>query len=244
VRKILLAALILFSGLAYANPPGTFQPLLLLGGTSPPTITLTDTNAALAAANPMSFTGKSFGSTCNNRIISVGTVSENNTGSATVTAVTIGGVSATQIATQDVAQDHAAIWAALVPTGTTGTIAVSFSGTNGLAGIFVYRICDASITPTQTATGSNGNPTSSLTLNVAANGVAMSVVNMRVNSATTYSWTGLAKDADLTADPNDIYAGAASKTFTTTQTGLSISSTGSQSGSRPSVMVGASFPPQ
>jgi len=29
MRKILLATLILFSGLAFANPPGTFQPLLL-----------------------------------------------------------------------------------------------------------------------------------------------------------------------------------------------------------------------
>lgn len=79
-----------------------------------------------ANATTRTLTGVSFGAAAADRYIFLAFGTYNN-GSAWNSSVTIGGVSATLIAKQrnGTANGNSEIWAALVPTGTTGTIVIT-----------------------------------------------------------------------------------------------------------------------
>lgn len=190
----------------------------------------------------VTYTGVSLGASCNSKVVLVGVVWVDFTGSPnSISSMTVDGISATQVVNYNVSPEHAAFWIASGVTNTSGTIALTFNSGQGNSGIFVYRLCDAQTTATQTNTSSSGNPASSLTLNIAAGGVAASIAIIRVTSA-TFTWGGLTKDADQTTIVGTHYSGAASGAFATVQTGLTITATASTSGIRNVVMAAASFP--
>jgi hypothetical protein len=125
-------------------------------------------------ANPQAFTGVGIGTAASNRFVVV-CVAES--GNGPITAVTIGGISATKAVATNAAQDMS-IWYANVTTGTTATIDLTSTTTfPPEIGIAVATITTATPTPNTTATEAwafNSDPqvtTSALT--ISSNGVGV-----------------------------------------------------------------------
>lgn len=101
-----------------------------------------------------SHTSLSFGAAAANRHIIV-CVSYEHADNRTISSMTVGGVySATRAAqsTASAAQANCEIWIAAVPTGTSGTVAVTFSGSTSRSAVSLYRAIGlSSATPTATA---------------------------------------------------------------------------------------------
>ena len=173
------------------------------------------------ALTTYTFSSQAFGTASATRSIIVG-VSSAIAGSATISSATIGGVSAT--ISKQFAQGTravAGIIIASVPTGTTGTVAITFNTAMLRCAIGVWAAYDlSSITATATAQ-SSANP-EDLSLNVSANGIAVGVSYNNVISAGSASWTGFTERFDFGVQ--GLYTGA-DYTATTAQTPLAVTLT-------------------
>ena len=100
----------------------------------PATIVFTDDSNVSSGTSSYTFTSQSFGAADASRIIVVGVGSEYIPSPAFggTASVTIGGVTATEIAsTQQVdsaSGSQGSMWYAAVPTGTTGSVAITLDG--------------------------------------------------------------------------------------------------------------------
>lgn len=156
---------------------------------------------------------------------------------ATVSAVTVGGVSATQVVTATNSDNAVSLWIAAVPTGTTGDVVVTLSTGVLRCAIQVYRLTGiASPVPYHTVTGS-GTGTASGALNIPAGGVAIGCA-VQGTTTTAATWAGLTEDYD--AQVEVITASSASGTFASPQTGLTVSCT---FGGGAAAIVAASWSP-
>jgi hypothetical protein len=140
------------------------------------------------------FAGVSFGVAAANRYIVV-SVLRFNGGGGTITAVTIGGVSAAEVVTVADATMSAGIWIALVPTGVTGTVALADSvAGSGDYGIMVYAMyAPHSATPNATGTSVANPPTVTLT----EPGSGVTIACAAVLAGATPTWTGATLDATV-----------------------------------------------
>jgi hypothetical protein len=138
-----------------------------------------------------SFSSLAFGAAATDRVIVAAVWGIAESGNSILSA-TIGGVSATKLVEIAGASDLLTIIAAAVPTGTTGTIAGTFNGSTGRAGVSVWRLV-GNEGVTAIATGSNSD-LSGLTLATGQNGVAIAAC-INVDSRTT-TWTGASEDYD------------------------------------------------
>lgn len=197
MRRLFALAAILFAlglaCLAQAAPPlhvpmvGFGQPTAAGGGA-------VLTFQGLASGSSGSFAGVPFGTASAGRIIAIGTTSIHPSGNS-VTGMTIGGVTASKAvgvnAGGSSSGDWADIWAAVVPSGTSGTVNTTNSGTLNAMGIHVYSMTGiASITPSNTlaTTSTSGS------LTIPAGGVSVGVsVNVQSGTA-TFTWSGLVLD--------------------------------------------------
>ena len=173
-------------------------------------------------------TGVIFGAADSNRVI-VAAVGWRPPGTgASITSVTIGGVSATKadISIGDPSSSPAIeeIWYASVPTGTTGTVVVVFSGTCSRSSMAFYRIITATIAPTDVQkngqVNSSGN-TLAVSLTVPGSGKGIVMVNRRsAGDATAVTWANATKDygAELIEGANTSTYGAATVASTATIT--------------------------
>jgi hypothetical protein len=145
---------------------------------------------------------------------------------ATVDAptVTLGGVSASllmSLAGGDAGNgyDGRFIFAASVPTGTTGTVAITYLATQVRCKVIVFRLVGASTTAHATATGTTNN--SAITANVPANGCALAAVSGGTSSGSPVTaFTGLTERSDGLLE-SALNAGA-SDDFASSQTPLSV----------------------
>lgn len=208
------------------------------GGATPSAVVAasqTDTGAASSGGtDTFSFTSKSFGAASSDRQIVVFIAGSGITSGRTISSVTIGGVSATQIVAATNNQ-HAGIWSASVPTGTTGTVTVVWSGADmTICGCVIYAMTGASTTAHDT--GSDITPSGSDmsdTINVAANGAVIAGVHMNQSPTLTASWTGVTEDVDQAVSGNNTIS-AAHDEFASTETGRTITATLSAS---PSIAI-------
>lgn len=163
-----------------------------------------------------------FGTAASDRIIVLGVSYIAGVGNA-ISAITIGGISATRIVKVNfVGADTSEIWAAAVPTGTTGNITVTASAITAV-GISVYAMTGASSSAafnTATSTGSGV----SLSLNVPASGAAVGIATAVTAGATTFAWTGLTEDTDF-SPAGSVESSAASGNFAAAQTTLTVKAT-------------------
>lgn len=169
----------------------------------------------------------------------------NDGGARTISSASIGGVSATiSVNLVNSSGTGCGIIIAPVPTGTTGDVVITFSGTMGDCNIALYRCLGVgSVTATDTGSDSaTGVPSEALsdTLNISAGGIAVGVSQNDISIATA-TWGNLTERFDeQTANTNDM--SGASAEFATTQTGLTISCTWNNDLVR-SVLAMASYPP-
>lgn len=176
------------------------------------TITYAGFGASTDNTDTFSYPGVSLGTAAFDRVILVG-IAGRSASTRTLTSVTVAGVAATELLDYNVSTSNCGFYAVAIPTGTSGTIDVVFSGQMVRAGVVVWAIRNLhSLTPVHTRTGTaTGN------LNVQQDGVAAGTY---YNSSTAnQTWTGLTKDVQYSLVDNiDGNGGGASAVTTVTET--------------------------
>lgn len=152
----------------------------------------------------------------------------------TVNSVTIGGVSASRVTdgvndAETVVSDPAsvvgALWIANVPTGTSGTVSITWSGGQARTAIALFRMTGnsgAQASQVATDTGTSGTDLSA-SLTIPSNGGGIGGVGVNTpDSPRTFTWTNLTEQYDEeVGEGNNSYSGAlslASGTATRTAT--------------------------
>lgn len=166
------------------------------------------------------FSSQNFGDAASDRYIVVAITSRSVSG-GTISSVTIGGVSASidvQVTNSSSNYTVSGIAKALVPTGTSGDIVITFGAEQLRAGIGVYRLLGISSTPTDTGTSTADDPTTNL--DIAAGGYAIGVAY--TVEAATASWTNLTERYDEALEGAVSRQSGASASFESEQTSLAI----------------------
>lgn len=136
-----------------------------------------------------------------------------------VSTLTIGGISATQQVTQEQSGLIVEIWTAIVPTGTTANIVITYGEAQTASSIGIHTLLNAAITPFDTdanaLVGGGGDTLITLTaLNVPFGGAA--VCNFANVTAAGTTWTNATERFDATPDGSHSHSGADLTTFGTT----------------------------
>lgn len=185
--KDLIAVLFLLVslGAARGQVPGMFQPLLT-GTAGPKVLTFQTSDNSTVAGTSFTFSSKAIGPPSADRYVIVG-IGGNN-GTATISSVTVGGISATQVVTRQVSNSTTGIYIANVPTGTTANIVINWSASQANTEIGIWSATGLSSGTANSSGGSSAN-NGTITLNTTTQGFALAV--MFVNSNATITWTGL-----------------------------------------------------
>jgi hypothetical protein len=164
------------------------------GCTIPADVTFQASAVSNSALTTYTHSSTALGPAAPDRVIVVGVGGRNTVAGRTIDTVTVAGITATPIATLEGGSNTVAgLFRVRVPTGTTGTISVTYSGSMARAGIGVwalYNLCSDVPTDIDTQTGANPSVTSS----VQANG---SIVGyLYASGASAGAWTGISEDFD------------------------------------------------
>ena len=184
------------------------------------------------SGNPVTFSALSFGAAAANRFL-VAAFTWIGSPAKTLSSCTIGGISATVVVSSGAGGatgQSAAIAIAAVPTGTSGNVVGTFSGSVANVAVALYSLSAiASATPTATASSNAANPTA--TINIGA-GACLLAVAGAIGTSPSGSWT-----SPMTNDVNTTFGGgtacrtAASHVFPSAQTALVVTCTFTSSGS-------------
>lgn len=207
----------------------------VLGGSAviPATVTQTDTDAAAGfVASSRTFTAASIGAVADRDLVIVGVHAHNaGTSLTAVSSMTIGGVSATEIVDVDGGDggnaEVVALYQAVVPTGTTADIVVTWNAAADSAGICVWTAKNVNITAHASASSTAANPSASIA--VEANGVIIGYVGTA--NARTFTWTNLTEDFDAVDGGGGTHSGA-SDAFASADASRIITATLSSASSR------------
>jgi len=126
-----------------------------------------------------------IGTAGSNRHVIVGVVARNGTANRTISSATIAGVSASIAADGSGGNTEAGILIAAVPTGTTGTISITFSAGQLRCGIAVWAAYDLT---SATAFASLATSSTTLDINTPADGI---IVAVSMGVSTTPVWSGI-----------------------------------------------------
>lgn len=213
---------------------GAIQQILLGEGVAPAQATYVST-AHVSSSNSPSFTSQAIGTASAGRYVLVAIAHVTNADAGTITAVTIGGISATILSHGNNTDNivHMAYAGAFVPTGTTATIAITTSVSAGAFGttIDVYTVFGLqSQTPVgfyNDSAAAGGTRTFS-SVAYPANGFTIGMVAIRASaSAQTITWSGLTKNTNTFMNDGGVQENysSASSNFTTGSTGNTITAT-------------------
>lgn len=150
-------------------------------------------------ATSYTFSGMALSAAATDRIIVVGITYFAVGGGLTTSSVTVAGISATQIAQTDAgvggSTQRAELWAARVPTGTTGDVVVTISGTAARCAAVTYALYGGGggVGAFRTSTDNNSNPAVTSVVSDAG-GVVITVAG--ANDNVTATTTGATEDAD------------------------------------------------
>lgn len=149
------------------------------------------------------FAGQALGSAASDRRILVLVGTSGNT--RTVSTLTIGGVSATQI--HQVTNGNATVeaWSAIVPTGTTGDLVVTWSGITSRCVFSLYPLYDGRGSAYDTG-DSVADPFTD-TINVPAHGACFGLAVDDANPV-THTWSGLTEAVDSNLEGNFCWTAA------------------------------------
>ena len=190
----------------------------------PGAVTYTDAKSDNVGGSPITFSSVAIGTASSDRyVVVVATVRTSGTSDITMTC-TIGGVSATSVATVASLTSSAHrqnIFIAAVPTGTTGNVVLTFSRASIRSMISVFAVTGidgltASATATSTASPGSG------TITIPAGGIAIAGSYNILGGA--YTWSNLTERHDSVFATSNYWA-AASDAFATLQTSRVITAT-------------------
>jgi hypothetical protein len=197
-------------------------------------LSFTDSTDDVTDLTNYSFATRAVGAAHANRWVVCGIMARSVTAGRTISSVTIGGITATNVVT---ATDPTggtnliAIYIAEVPTGTTATVAVNFSGSMSRCGIGLWRMVGAERPAIGYATATDivfsGN-VFSVTIDCPPDGVIIGVNYNQTSAATSSTtWAGITERFDaLFSDGTSqhSYTGAHAL-FAGAQSGLTVSTT-------------------
>jgi len=125
-------------------------------------------------------------------------------GTTSVSGVTIGGVAASKIVETSSTNDDAHIWALAVPSGTSATIAVTFSTSqsNGLVAVYSLYNLDS-----QTAVSSGSGTTGNAAITASAKDIIIAAATKRGTSSA--AWSTVVQDAAY--NPGSYFAAASAQ---------------------------------
>ena len=173
-------------------------------------------------ANP-SIAGVNIGSANADRYVIVGICARKlGGGSATLNSATIGGISATIIAQGEADGNQLAWIGANVPTGTTATIATSWSQTMTDVGFATYT-CDGILSLTAYDSSFSSATPPSYAIDCPAGGIILGISYNR-NGSASCTWVGITEDYDDVDFAGNDWGGA-HDTFASAQTNLTVSAT-------------------
>jgi len=167
------------------------------------------------------FSGVALGTAATNRHIVVAAAT-GTASAADVSSLTVGGVSASLVVRAS-GSDHtrSELWIASVPSGTTGDIVITWSGTKDRCGYAAWAMYGASASASDTATDADTTP--SQTIDVPAGGYLIAAFSGNGSGAArTATWTGPSENYDETIQDNFTQTGA-SDAYAAAQTGLTVS---------------------
>lgn len=209
----------------FRKPPGVAATLTFQAATSYPsqgqTVTFTAAAIGAAAADRRVFVAIPYYITGNNNI--------------SIASVTIGGVLATIhaqrfLASGDSTKGGIALVSALVPTGTTADIVITWaaSGVSYRPEIAVYRVTGLqSTTPVDLVSTAPGTAATSTTVNVAKDGVVFACFNVYSSGANSRTMTGLSTDYMVNPFSGKVYIGGGNKTSAAGTVTATVNNTGS-----------------
>lgn len=167
--------------------------MVLLTGSRQKVLTYQTHAENTSSLSSYSFTSQPIGSAQADRYVIVGIGWANL--SPTISSVTIGGVSATNIATNANANGNSALYIALVPTGTTANVDIAFSGATGIhCGIAVWSATGLLSTTAVSSGNNSSSATPSVTLTTVNGGFVVAYAHVGSNTSysnTTVPWTGV-----------------------------------------------------
>lgn len=183
----------------------------------------TDSKSSASATSPHSFTSTATGTAAPSREVFVAVYN------GVVSAVTVGGISATLV---ESASSSLTLWRAAVPTGTTATVEVTFTGGGGRLLISVWAAYNLlSTTPFDTASyAASSTPASnhSTTIDTAGGGILIAAAAAVITSGDGGpSWTGatLSDSEILDVGSTDFVLSAANSEGTAAATGVTVQTT-------------------
>lgn len=211
--------------------------MALLGAASQASIAYVSNTGDASALTTYSFASQNFGAASADRFLVAYFAHRATSAGFIGSSATIGGITATKLVTVTNGNGCGELWGASVPTGTSGTTSITWSGgvARCVSGLWALRGL-LSTTPTNTYT-STASPLS-VSANISAGGVALA--GAYSNNTTTATWAGLVEDYDNTTTAATMSSGS-SLSFATAQTGLTISCTGSATLTPDPVMCVAAF---
>jgi len=207
---------------------------VLIGMEQPATISFTDNVKDDSSLTTYTFSTRAIGSAVVGRRVVVAVGSPANSSNRTISSVTCGGAGMTAIGSITSgagggAFAEAQLFVLQVDTGTTATIAVTWSGAADRCSIGIWALYGLlSSTPTATLTSTANPQTGSLAVN--AGGVALAAAfDFHTATAESFTWSGLTEQYDAQfATANLGYSGAhiasfTSQTLTVTATPIAFS---------------------
>jgi hypothetical protein len=169
-----------------------------------------------------SFTSQNFGTASADRHILVGTAAQAGTPTA-VSSMTIGGISASQVFARSGTNSTVAFWIAPVPTGTSGTVFITWAAQRARCAAVIWALTGL-LSTTAVDSGSaisSGSSPLSDTVDVAAGGVCFAMAYDTGTGNRSWTWTGLTEMVDQTFASGRSYTGASAE-FATAQSGLTV----------------------
>jgi hypothetical protein len=169
-------------------------------------------------ATTYNFTSKGIGSAAANRWVIIGIASRAATANS-VTAVTIGGITAAKLSEYISQNSGVAFWTANVPTGTTANVDITFEAGMSRVGVVLWTVNHTKMPSVASSTTFNNTVlTNTLTVNAGEVGVGL----VYLHDATAWTWTGLTKDVDYDIIEIGSEMSAASEAFTGAKTAYTI----------------------
>ena len=183
---------------------------MLLGSRFPKIVTFqTSAKSGASPSSPLTFSSEAIGVADANRRVVVAAHYYGSTG--TVTAVTVGGVSADSVVTVDAGSHTTSMWIASVPTGTTADVVCTFGGSPTFVYIGIWS-CGGLITNTPVDTDTSIADPGTATLTTVDGGFCISAGT--TNNGISVTWTNITEDYDATGGPALSIATGASKRTT------------------------------
>ncbi|RYZ79550.1 MAG: hypothetical protein EOP06_26985 [Proteobacteria bacterium] len=188
-RRILITALLFFGVVVVHEQAKAQMPFAFLAARSPLAIQNLANPYNLNNLTTYTFSSANFGATSARRFILVGYMAR-SASTLIASSVSVGGISATILGQNQIGGTVTGFAIALVPTGASGDVVVTYSGSMVASGISVWSLTNL----VSEASVSNGLVSNSATISIPKGGAAFAV---NFNNSSVRTWSGVTSNSAL-----------------------------------------------